>query len=155
MMKKMNTANGFSRLEVLCMISIASMVLFFVFSKGQWIVEQQHMGEDKLLMHNAENTAIVETATDSCPVYGCKGDENCTHRVGGFYVGYFNRPTNKIQGTPCRGYNESKEMPCKGYNESKEMEVNGKKYYGETGTMIIKVRAKDGTIELSWVKGLE
>ena len=144
MMKKMNTANGFSRLEVLCMISIASMVLFFVFTKAWWLVDQQHMGEDKLLIRNAEKTAMVEIATDPCPVYGCKGDDSCTHRVGGFYVGYFNRPTNKIQGAPC-----------KGYNESKEMEVNGKKYYGETGTMIIKVRAKDGTIELSWVKGLE
>lgn len=141
-MKQWNTEVGFSRLEVLCMISIVIMMLFFVYEGMQWMIVRQEMGEDKLLLKNARNTAKVEMMNDPCPVYGCDGGDTCTHRIGGTYIGYFDRPTNKI-----------KAVPSKGYNESTKMEIDGMMYYGKKKTMVIKIQVHDHTIEYSWVVG--
>lgn len=143
MISKLESTEGLSRMEFLCIIGISFMAVFLIFTGIIWYRDRQLMAEDTLMINTAESVATSNTITTPCPVRGCDGNTTCTHKsADGTYTGYFSHPLNTIGG----------DLP-KGYNSYKTMTIGDKTYHGKAGTMVIKVEAKDGELTLSWVKG--
>ncbi|SHK26522.1 hypothetical protein [Hespellia stercorisuis] len=140
-MKKLKNKKGFSTIELLCTSFIAVFVIFLLILAFLWYRKQVRMGDDQMLVNTAESVASLNTVGGDCVVRSCGGG-NCVHLTSKGYVGYFDHPTNSI-------YGEKKS----GYNEYKVMKIGDKKYYGDPGTMVIKVVSRDGELTLSWVKG--
>lgn len=136
---------GVSRREVLLVTLISLMVLFFVYEGYKWYRDSLARGDDKMMVNTAESVGRVNSNNGlGCVVDGCRGGlgGHCEHWNGFGYVGYFDNVGNCIVGKKPRGYNE---YPV--------MEVDGKKYYGERGTMVIRVYGKDANVTLSWEPG--
>ena len=141
-MNKLRSSKGFSRIELICIVGISAVLLFFACSALNWYHISQRKAEDKIIANTALHTAEMNTVGSPCPVNSCDGETACTHKTEEGYVGYFDHPTNAI-------YGERK----KGYNQYREITLSGKTYTGEVGTLVIKVVCRDGDIRLSWVKG--
>lgn len=141
-MNKLRSSKGFSRIELICIVGISAVLLFFAYSALNWYHISQRKAEDKIIANTALHTAEMNTVGSPCPVNSCDGKTACTHKTEEGYVGYFDHPTNAI-------YGERK----KGYNQYREITLSGKTYTGEVGTLVIKVVCRDGDIRLSWVKG--
>lgn len=142
-MDKLRSRNGFSRIEIICIIGIVLVVLFVVMKGVQWMRVSMAQTEDAMLVENAERIAETNIAGGGCPVNDCKGGETCEHRTkDGSYVAYFDHPNNRIVSEPV-----------KGYNEYSTMTIGEQTYYGEPDTMVIQIVVKDGVITLSWVEG--
>lgn len=141
-MKKGKNNKGFSRIEVICITGIVSVVIFLVFMGIDWYGTRMKKGNDAMMETTAMRLASSDAMTGGCPVKNCGGDM-CDHRdQDGRYVGYFDRPSNSIAA-----------IPGEGYNEYKVMTIGEKTYYGRPGTMIIKVVCRNGEVTLSWVEG--
>ena len=141
-MNKLRSSKGLSRIEIICIVGISVILLFFTYSVVNWYHVSQLRAEDKIMANTAKRVAEMNTVGSPCPVDNCDGGEMCTHKAEEGYVGYFDHPTNAI-------YGERK----KGYNQYREITLSGKTYTGEVGTLVIKVVCRDGDIRLSWVKG--
>jgi hypothetical protein len=143
--KLKSTSGGVSRREVLLVALIAVMTLFFAFEGMHFLDMQQRKGNDAL----RENTAISVARVNSnngmnCVVDGCGSTGYCPHYSTIGYIGYFDNIGNIIVG----------EKP-KGYNEYNKMEIGKNTYYGDPGTMVLKVVAREGEVTVSWEKGKE
>ncbi len=131
-----------SLLELVIIIALVLEGLFLLSKSFGWLGDKASGGDDRFLENTAESVARVNSLNGmSCPVDGCMGND-CVHRQGSYYVGYFDDISHKIFA-----------YPKKGYNQNASMHIGKKKYYGEPGTMVIQVRCKDGTVELDWVEG--
>ena len=98
-------------------------------------------GNDSLTANTAESVARINSNNGlNCPVDGSDG--RCPHWTSSGYVAYYDNVGNTIVG----------EKPY-GYNEDSTMVIDGKKYYGDPGTMVIKVVCSEGKITLSWEEG--
>ena len=143
MIRKLRETDGaITRREVLLTILVVAMCLFFVFEFTRYLDSQQKKGEDALRVNTAESTAIINSDNgQSCPVRGCDGKNgSCAHYFSGVYVGYYDDVLNTIVG----------EKP-KGYNDNSPVKVGDEVWYGEPGTMVIKVTVDgSGGIKLSW-----
>jgi len=142
-MKKIKENKGrISTIELVTLLFLGAFLLFLGIKGLNWYYSAMKNGNDGLMVNTAESVAIVNSLNGmQCPVNDCGHGENCPHRRGEYYVGYFDAVGNKIV-----------EYPPKGYNQAKVMHVDDKKYYGDEGTMVIEVLCKDGVIELNWVK---
>lgn len=141
-MNKLKSSKGLSRIELICIVGISVILLFFTYSVFNWYHVSQLEAEDKIIANTAQRVAEVNTVGNPCPVYNCEGGESCVHKTEEGYVGYFDYVSNTI-------YGERK----KGYNQYREIKLSGKTYTGEAGSLVIKVVCTDGDIRLSWVKG--
>lgn len=141
-MKKLRRRKGISTVEMLCIIFLSVVAVSLIIMGLQWYRVQVRTGNDRMLVNTAESVARMNLVGHECMVKSCDGGVTCTHQSAGGYVGYFDHPTNSIQGTPGAGYNEYKVMT-----------IGDRKYYGKPGTMVIRVVNHDGEPELSWVEG--
>ena len=141
-MNKLRSSKGFSRIELICIVGISAVLLFFAYSALNWYHVSQLEAEDKIIANTALHTAEMNTVGSLCPVNSCDGQTSCTHKTEEGYVGYFDYVSNTI-------YGERK----KGYNQYREIKLSGKTYTGEAGSLVIKVVCTDGDIRLFWVKG--
>ncbi len=141
---KLNKTDGSTNLlTVLLVAAITIMALIYLAMGGNWMRIRMNHGNDGLMANTADSIARINSNNgQNCCVDGCGSTGHCPHYTTIGYVGYFDNIGNKIVG----------EKP-KGYNEYTKMEIHGHDYYGEPGTMVIKVVAKEGNMVLSWELG--
>ncbi|NCB32313.1 MAG: hypothetical protein EOM64_00280 [Erysipelotrichia bacterium] len=142
--KKLNNRSGsVSLLELILIIGISIESVFLIFVFGRYLVRQQAKGDDALMVNTADSIARVNSNNGlNCVVNDCASQGVCTHHQDDGYTGYFDNKTNTIAGI----------LPY-GYNEYTVMEADGQEYYGAVNTMVIKVTAEEGVIQVSWVPG--
>ncbi|MDD3278078.1 MAG: hypothetical protein PHG16_04240 [Lachnospiraceae bacterium] len=134
---------GYSTTEVVCITFLVVVAALCLIGAFLWYRDSMHKTSDQTIANTAESVAYSNMA-GGCIVNDCGGSSGCEHQTAEGNVGYFDHPTNKI-------YGEKKA----GYNEYKVMTIGDRKFYGDPGTMVLKVVAKDGAVTLSWVKGAE
>ena len=143
--KLRDTKGGSNLLTVLLVTAIILMIGIYFLLGGNWMLVRWEHGNDGLRANTADSIARVNSNNGmNCVVDGCGSTGICPHYSTIGYIGYYDDIGNKIVGEKTRGYNE--------YDH---MEIGKKKYYGDPGTMVIKVVAKEGEITLSWEKGKE
>lgn len=142
--KLKSESGGISRREVLLVVLITLMVLFFAYQGMEYLLGQQALGDDGLRANTAESVAMIDSdAGMRCPVRDCPSPNgNCVHKAGEYYIGYFDDIQNTIVGSKPYGY-----------NDSSHPKINGETYYGYPGTMVIRVMTGHGTIKLNWEAG--
>lgn len=140
---KLNQKGSISLLELLILSIIFVEVLILLANGLGWFNRHVSTGNDALTLNTCESVAKVNSLDGyECPVNDCTKGELCTHKVGNYYVGYYDNLNNTIVGEKVSGYN-SNDNPT----------INGKTYSGGIGTMIIKVTCQNGNITYDWVLG--
>ena len=144
-----NRKGKISRFETILILVIIACLAFFVFIGLKWEKDSLDTGNDSLRENTAKSVAIVNSNNGiQCMIKDCPSYSGgtCTHQYGtDGYFGYYDDVSNTIVG----------DLPS-GYNDGTEMNIDGKKYYGDRGTMVIKVTIEPGEEPvLSWVKGKE
>lgn len=141
-MKKLGGNRGeISVLELILIPLIVFFAVFFLIQGGDWMKIRVNHGNDGLTANTAESVARINSNNGlNCPVDGSSG--RCPHWTSSGYIAYYDNVGNTIVG----------EKPY-GYNEDSTMVIDGKKYYGDPGTMVIKVVCSEGKITLSWEEG--
>ena len=143
--KLRETKGGSNLLTVLLVTAILVMIGIYFLLGGNWMLVRMEHGDDGLRANTADSIARINSNNGmNCVVDGCGSTGYCPHYSTIGYIGYYDDIGNKIVGEKTKGYNE--------YNQ---MEIGNKKFYGDPGTMVIKVVAKEGEITLSWEKGKE
>ncbi len=139
-----NDQSGSISLPELLIIMVLVLEGIFLAYKGiSWFYDEMSGGNDRFLVNTAESTALAESLNGTmCPVYNCQHGNLCTHRQGGYYVGYFEETTHHIVS-----------YRPKGYNQNSVMRIGRTRYYGDPETMVIQVKCRDGEIVLNWVRG--
>ncbi len=140
---KLNNKGGISYLELFILLVILLELLIIIGNCFGWFEGHIASGNDAFTLNTCESVAKVNSLNGfDCPVNECAKGSLCTHKVGNYYVGYYDNVKNTIVGEKVIGYN-SVENPS----------INGKKYSGNVGTMIIKVTCYNGEITYDWVLG--
>lgn len=144
MIKKLTeTKGGSSLLVVILTTAIFIMIAIYLLLGGNWMKIRMNHGNDGLMANTADSIARVNSNNGmNCVVDGCGSTGYCPHYSTIGYIGYFDNIGNIIVG----------EKP-KGYNEYERMEIGDKVFYGEPGTMVIRVVAREGEVTLSWETG--
>ncbi len=137
----MNKKGEINLLELIIIILICIELFFVAKSALGWSNNKVSSGNDALTLNTCESVAKVNSLDGyDCPVNDCAKGEMCTHKVGNYYVGYYDNVSNTIVGNKVSGYNS-------GSNPT----IDGKSFIGNPGTMIIKVTCGNGTITYEWV----
>ena len=146
MMKKLReTKGGATLLVVILTVAIFVMLGIYFLLGGNWMLVRMEHGNDGLMANTADSIARVNSNNGmNCVVDGCGSTGYCPHYSTIGYIGYFDNIGNIIVG----------EKP-KGYNEYNKMEIGKNTYYGDPGTMVLKVVAREGEVTVSWEKGKE
>lgn len=127
----MNKKGEINLLELFIILLICVELLFIVKSAFVWTYNKINKGNDALILNTCESVAKANSLDGyDCPVNDCAKDKLCTHKVGNYYVGYYDNVSNTIVGNKVAGYNSN----------------------NNPGTMIIKITCGNGTINYEWVR---
>lgn len=138
----MNKKGEINLLELIIIILICIELFLLCKSAFGWTSDKVNIGNDALTLNTCESVAKVNSLDGyDCPVNDCTKGDLCTHKVGNYYVGYYDNVSNTIVGNKVSGYN-SDSNPT----------IDGKSFTGNSGTMIIKVTCGNGTISYEWVR---
>lgn len=131
-----------SIVELIAIIVIGCEVIWLAGNAFGWLNVHVSSGNDGSYVNTCESVAKVNSLNGTqCPVNDCSGGD-CIHHTAQGYIGYFDSVSNTIVGTKPKGYNSSS-TPA----------VDGKKYKGSVGTMVLEVIVNNGNITTEWTGG--
>ena len=137
-----NRRGSISVIELVVIPIVILECIYLLYLGFSWYHVHVSNGNDALKLNTCESIAKVNSLDGiQCPVNACTS-ENCTHRYGDGYIGYYDNVSNKIV-----GYKPS------GYNESTKITIKDKTYTGDRFTMVIEVKVVHGKLQYRWVKG--
>ena len=137
----MNKKGEINLLELIIILLICIELFLLARSALGWTSDKVNSGNDALTLNTCESVTKVNSLDGyDCPVNDCAKGELCSHKVGNYYVGYYDNVSNTIVGNKVAGYN----------SDLKPV-INGKSFTGNPNTMIIKVTCGNGTITYEWV----
>lgn len=132
-----------SRFEAILITAIILMAAFFIGLALIWPSHSAAHRDDALWANTALSVGIINSDNgQDCVVNECPHGGLCTHHTVNGYVGYFDPSTNTIAG----------EKPA-GYNEETTIRLDGKKYRGRKGTLVIRVISDNNDVTVDWVEG--
>lgn len=138
-----NKKGNINLLELVILIVLGMELILILCNGFGWLGNKVNKGNDAFTLNTCESVTKVNSSNGfDCPVNDCAKGELCTHKVGEYYVGYFDDVKNTIVGYKVAGYN---------YEDNPK--INGRVFKGLSNTMIIKVIVGNGTIEYEWVLG--
>lgn len=139
-----NNKNGNINLLELVILIVVGIELILILCNGfGWLGNKVNKGSDSFTLITCESVTKANSSNGfDCPVNDCAKGELCTHKVGDYYVGYFDNVKNTIVGYKVSGYN---------YEDNPV--IDGRVFNGNANTMIIKVTCGNGNITYEWVKG--
>ena len=139
----LNKKGNINLLELVILIVLGMELILILCNGFGWLGNKVNKGNDAFNLNTCESVTKVNSSNGfDCPVNDCAKGELCTHKVGEYYVGYFDDVKNTIVGYKVAGYN---------YEDNPK--INGRVFKGLSNTMIIKVIVGNGTIEYEWVLG--
>lgn len=143
-MTRLNNKGSISLFELIIILVIVFEIIILIFNGFNWYDDKVSMGSDSLYLNTCESLAKVNSLDGSiCPVKGCgNSDGTCIHHNSNGYVGYFDSVSNTIIANRPSGYNLT-DNPT----------INGKKYSGLKGSLVLRVLVYNGTIYYDWVDG--
>ena len=134
-----------SVMEVILMIAIIAMSVFFIVLALEWPARSTARRDDALRVNTALSAARINSNNgQNCVVEDCPGGDDCPHKHGKYWIGYLDISDNKIRGEKTAGYNEEKRVA-----------LGDKVYKGNIGTMVVEVRSDGSQVTARWVKGAE
>ena len=138
-----NKKGNINLLELIILIVLGIELILILCNGFGWLGNKVNKGSDAFTLNTCESVTKVNSSNGfDCPVNDCAKGELCTHKVGEYYIGYFDDVKNTIVGYKISGYN---------YEDNPV--INGKVFKGLKGTMIIKVTCGNGDIKYEWVNG--
>lgn len=138
-----NKKGSINVLELVILIVVGIELILILCNGFGWLGNKVNKGSDSITLNTCESVTKVNSSNGfDCPVNDCAKGDLCTHKVGDYYVGYFDDVKNTIVGYIVAGYN---------YEDNPK--INGRVFKGLSNTMIIKVIVGNGTIEYEWVLG--
>ncbi len=139
----MNKKGNISFLELLIILFICIEVIVLLKWALNWSNDKVGSGNDSLILNTCQSVTKINSLDGyDCPVNDCGKGLLCTHKVGDYYIGYYDNISNTIVGNKVKGYN-SEINPV----------IDGKSFMGNKNTMIIKVTCYNGNITYEWVLG--
>ena len=138
-----NKKGNINLLELVILIVLGIELILILCNGFGWLGNKVSMGSNAFTLNTCESVAKVNSSNGiDCPVNDCAKGELCTHKVGDYYVGYFDNVKNTIVGYMVSGYN---------YEDNPV--IDGRVFNGNVNTMIIRVTCDNGDIKYEWVKG--
>ena len=138
-----NKKGNINLLELIILIVLGIELILILCNGFGWLGNKVNKGSDAFTLNTCESVTKINSSEGyDCPVNDCAKGGLCTHKVGDYYVGYFDDVKNTIVGYKVSGYN---------YEDNPK--INGKEYKGNANTMIIKVTVGNGDIRYEWVLG--
>ncbi len=138
-----NKKGSINVLELVILIVLGIELILILCNGFGWLGNKANKGSDAFTLNTCESVTKVNSSNGfDCPVNDCAKGELCTHKVGDYYVGYFDDVKNTIVGYKVSGYN---------YEDNPI--IDDKVFNGNANTMIIKVICGNGDIKYEWVKG--
>ena len=138
-----NKKGSINVLELVILMVLGIELILILSNAFGWLGNKVSKGSDAFTLNTCESVTKVNSSNGiDCPVNDCAKGSLCTHKVGDYYVGYFDDVKNTIVGYKVSGYN---------YEDNPV--INGKVFKGLSNTMIIKVSCGNGNITYEWVKG--
>ena len=136
----LNKKGSINVLELVILIVVGIELILIICNGFGWLVNK---GSDAFTLNTCESVTKVNSFNGmDCPVNDCAKGDLCTHKVGDYYVGYFDDVKNTIVGYKVSGYN---------YEDNPV--IDDRVFNGNANTMIIKVTCGNGNITYEWVKG--
>lgn len=138
----MNSKGRITLIELVALLIIGGELLYILNGAFGWMDFHISSGNDGGYYNTCESVAKINSMNGTtCPVNKCSGGDCIHHTVQG-YIGYFDSVSNTIVGSKPSGY-----------NSSSSPSINGKKYSGKPGTLVLEVVAKDGDLDIFWTGG--
>lgn len=138
-----NKKGSINVLELVILIVVGIELILILCNGFDWLGNNVNKGSDAFTLNTCESVTKVNSSNGvDCPVNNCVKGDLCTHKVGDYYIGYYDNVKNTIVGYKVSGYN---------YEDNPV--IDGRVFNGNANTMIIKVTCGNGNITYEWVKG--
>ena len=134
----LNKKGNINLLELVILIVVGIELILILCNGFGWLGNKVNKGSDVFTLNTCESVTKVNSSNGfDCPVNDCAKGDLCTHKVGDYYVGYFEIVGYKVSG----------------YNYEDNPVIDGRAFNGNVNTMIIRVTCGNGDIKYEWVKG--
>ena len=138
-----NKKGNINLLELIILIVLGIELILILCNGFGWLGNKVNKGSDAFTLNTCESVTKVNSSNGmDCPVNDCAKGDLCTHKVGDYYIGYYDNVKNTIVGYKVSGYN---------YEDNPV--IDGRVFNGNANAMIIKVTCGNGNITYEWVKG--